>query len=321
MEIFLIDYIVNNVTKTRKTIKTQLNLFNKLFGSAYEFVDEQKIKDRKYQIEKYKQKLEFLLNIPKIEQRSDEWYTIRKELITASDFALALGKGKFGTRSQFYRNKCGYENNNLDTSIPAIQWGVKYEEVAAKFYKIKMNVELYEFGILKHPSINYIGASPDGISDMGIMLEIKCPWKRKKTETIPEQYYYQIQGQLEVCDLEECDYLECYIIEYGSYDEMLNDNSINYKGIIFKNDDATYIYPNINDFTYNNEQNVTFYGIKDYFMKRVYRDKMFFADILPSISQVWSNVVTYRTDENMYNKDIKKQKKDPKFLFRNDVQE
>lgn len=321
MEIFLIDHIVNNVTKTRKTIKTQLTLFHKLFGSTYEFVNDKKINDRMKQLNTYKRRLNHLLNIPKIEQRSDEWYATRKELITASDFALALGKGKFGTRSQFYKNKCGYENTSMDTSIPAIQWGIKYEDVAANFYKIRMNVELYEFGILKHPSIDYIGASPDGISDMGIMLEIKCPWKRKKTETIPEQYYYQIQGQLEVCDLEECDYLECYIVEYNSYDEMIHDESIHYKGLIFKNEDGTYQYQNINDFTYNNENNVTFYGIKDHFLKRVYRDKMFFADILPSISQVWSNVVAYRSDENMYNKEIKKQKKNPKFLFRNDIQE
>ena len=65
-----------------------------------------------------------------------------------------------------------------------------------------MSVEVFEFGILRHPTIECLGASPDGISDIGIMLEIKCPWKRKKTETIPEQYYYQIQGQLDVCSLD-----------------------------------------------------------------------------------------------------------------------
>ena len=26
---------------------------------------------------------------------------------------------------------------------------------------------------------------------------------------MPQQYYYQIQGQLDVCGLDECDYLEC----------------------------------------------------------------------------------------------------------------
>ena len=69
-------------------------------------------------------------------------------------------------------------------------------------------------GLIIHNQYKHIGASPDGISDLGIMLEIKCPFKRKIDGAIPEQYWMQIQGQLEVCDLEECDYLECKLWEY-----------------------------------------------------------------------------------------------------------
>ena len=41
------------------------------------------------------------------------------------------------------------------------------------------------------------------------MLEIKCPYSRKIDGVIKPEYFSQMQGQLEVCDLEYCDFLEC----------------------------------------------------------------------------------------------------------------
>ena len=55
------------------------------------------------------------------------------------------------------------------------------------------------------------------------MLEIKCPFKRKINGSIPDQYWMQIQGQLEVCNLEECDYLECELSEYENETEFIED--------------------------------------------------------------------------------------------------
>ena len=59
-------------------------------------------------------------------------------------------------------------------------------------------------------------SSPDGISELGIMLEIKCPFKIKIDGSIPEQYWMQIQGQLEVCDLEECQKLNVNMRQYNN---------------------------------------------------------------------------------------------------------
>lgn len=310
MEIFLTDYLVNNVYKTKKTLKKQLVNLESVFGDAFtRELTVDSVKKRKSTIEKYRCILNHLLTLPKVEQRSEEWYCIRKNLITASDFAQAVGKGKFGTVNQFYKTKCGYEQNNVDMTIPALKWGVRYEEVANMFYKNKMNVEVHEFGILKHPEIDFIGASPDGISDMGIMLEIKCPWKRKKTETIPEQYYYQIQGQLEVCKLEECDYLECYIEEYYDRDEMKHNTTSLYKGVIYEVKLNVFEYGKLNDLDYERMEgtyiNVYYYGIKDYFLRRVYRDKEFFQVIIVQIENVWKKVVEFRADETLYRNSVK----------------
>ncbi|PNH02590.1 hypothetical protein TSOC_011417 [Tetrabaena socialis] len=88
-----------------------------------------------------------------------------------------------------------------------------YEDVAQQVYCKRNGVRIHEFGLLKHPTVAHIGASPDGISELGVMLEIKCPYRRQITGEVPVQYYYQIQGQLEVCGLQECDYLELKLEE------------------------------------------------------------------------------------------------------------
>jgi len=310
MEIYIIDFVVNNILKSKKKIPKQISLLESIFGNAFRLeISENNVLNRIDVIKRYQKTLQHILSLPKIEQRSEEWYNVRQQLITASDFAQALGKGKFGTKNQFYKNKCGYESNAIDFTIPALQWGVRYEEVANMFYQYKMNVVVYEFGILRHPDINYIGASPDGISDMGIMLEIKCPWKRKKTDTIPEQYYYQIQGQLEVCNLDECDYLECYIVEYMNKMEMMNDKSTLFKGIIYEMEDGTYEYGKLNDTDFElmveNYKQIFYYGIRDHFLKRVMRDKEFFNTIHSELKNVWDNVRLYRSDKVEYDKMIK----------------
>ena len=91
-------------------------------------------------------------------------------------------------------------------------------------------VKIVEFGLIPHPELSVFGASPDGICDEGSpngytgrMLEIKCPPKRKFTHEVPQHYWMQMQGQLEVCDLEECDFFQVKLEEYDSKDDYLSD--------------------------------------------------------------------------------------------------
>ena len=157
-----------------------------------------------------------LLELP--EQRSPEWYEMRKEKLTASSLASAIGKCHFTTREELILSKIEdkpYESN------PITEWGVKYEDIAILFYEEMYNVKVLDFGLIPHPTFKAFGASPDGICDdtgndeyVARMVEIKCPPKRKFTKTCPPHYLMQVQGQLEVCNLEECDYLECKLSQY-----------------------------------------------------------------------------------------------------------
>jgi putative phage-type endonuclease len=307
MECFILDTICNNLTKNKRLkLKSQLETMNSFFNNGYSNITQTLVLKRLKQIDEYKAQLSKIQLIPVIEQRSDEWYEIRKTLITASDFAQALGKGKFGTKKQFIKKKCGFEEDIIDMNLPPLQWGVRYEEVANMFYQYKMNVNVFEFGVIRHPTIECLGASPDGISELGIMLEIKCPWKRKKTETVPDQYYYQIQGQLDVCSLDECDYLECFIREYESLDDLIADETVFYKGIIISNN-SKYSYGNINDLTFAQNlqyDRIYYYGIHDYYLKRIKKNPEFISNMNLELISVWNTVLHYRQNKSLYDKEI-----------------
>ena len=172
--------------------------------------------------------LKELLTRPFIKQRSPEWFKLRENRLTASDLhdaiknPLSLSKKKLkGTT---------YNSN----AIPALKWGTMFEAVATSIYEDMKKKKIYEFGLVINDNIKNFGASPDGITEDGKMIEIKCPYKRKIIDgEIPEKYQYQIQGQLAVCRLKECDYIECEFSCYESREEYEREcKDVNYHGII-----------------------------------------------------------------------------------------
>jgi putative phage-type endonuclease len=160
-----------------------------------------------------KQKVLYLKNIFQPAQKSQEWYDMRHGMVTASDWGTILGENHYSNINEVLKKKCGDDSNGFFCN-PAMQWGNKYEDVAVLIYKHRNNVEVWDFGCLQHPQYSFLGASPDGITPEGVMLEIKCPSSRKITGIPPPYYWCQVQGQLEVCDLDRCDFLECCIKEY-----------------------------------------------------------------------------------------------------------
>jgi len=158
------------------------------------------------------EQVERLKNLPQPAQRSAEWYSMRESMITASDWATCLGMDPYKTMKEFLDKKSGKEKPFLGNMTT--EWGVKYEPVANAIYQHRMGEEIIEFGLIPHPVYSFIGASPDGITAKGRMVEIKCPPGRAITGVIPRYYWAQVQGQLEICDLERCDFLECKLEEF-----------------------------------------------------------------------------------------------------------
>jgi putative phage-type endonuclease len=177
---------------------------------------------------------------PLIKQRSDEWYKLRENRLTASDLYDAV----HSPHSLIKKKIKNVTYNSF--SIPALKWGCMFEKIAIDAYSYVNKTNVNEFGLLINDKIDNFGASPDGITDEGVMVEIKCPYKREiKDGTIPDKYYYQMLGQMAVCELDICDYVECKFVTYNTEEEYINnvENLENYKhGIIIEYKDNTYYY-------------------------------------------------------------------------------
>lgn len=227
------------------------------------------------ELKRMRRKVQNLRKKPQPVQRSPEWYEMRTMRITASECAACLTNieavckpyieefnvdkkldnkcvSHFDTKEEYIIKKCKsfFGENVFKDSIFTL-WGKKYEEIATRFYRQQNNTQIIEFGLLPHPRLKWLGASPDGITPDGIMLEIKCPFSRKINGIVPFHYWTQIQIQLEVADLERCDFLECEIKELTCEVEFLEleitENQ--QKGILINiieeadNSETKYIYP------------------------------------------------------------------------------
>lgn len=161
---------------------------------------------------------------PFFEQGTDEWLEERKTLISASDCGAAMGVDAYTTPKKLLRKKCGLEPPFRGNKFT--EHGHKYEDIAAQLYQTKHLKHIHFFGLIKHKNQNIpIGASPDGIREDGVMLEIKVPYSRVPNGTVPPHYEVQTQVQMEVCDLNENDFYECKISEYDSEMEYDMDGS------------------------------------------------------------------------------------------------
>jgi putative phage-type endonuclease len=186
-------------------------------------------------------KVKKLSEIEYPEQRSEAWFALRNDKITASDAGCVINDNKYEPPYKMIIKKVftpPFINNH------ACSHGKKYEAIAIMIYEKRYNVRIMDFGLIAHPTISCLAASPDGIvseykynnkhktSRVGRMVEIKCPVSRKilaegevKGEICPIYYWDQVQLQLECCDLDECDFWQCGLEEYESREEYINDTN------------------------------------------------------------------------------------------------
>ena len=138
-------------------------------------------------------------------QRSEEWLALRGKMLTASDAATAIGVNSYEKPDGLILKKCGY---NKFEGNEATEHGNKYENVARDIYCEKFGEVSHEIWLHPHPLYHWLGGSPDGITESGKLLEIKCPLRRKITNEVPEHYMPQLQLLMEILNLEECDFIQ-----------------------------------------------------------------------------------------------------------------
>jgi len=140
------------------------------------------------------------------DQKSDAWLSMRETMLTASDVATALGENPYEKPSGLILKKCGHGTKFMGND--ATRHGEKYESVARDLYCEKTGEVVHELGLVQHPELPWLGGSPDGVTESGKLIEIKCPVSRKIDNKVPKHYLAQLQILMEVLDLEECDFIQ-----------------------------------------------------------------------------------------------------------------
>lgn len=161
-------------------------------------------------------------------QRSIGWILERDSMLTCSDFAAALGEDSCKSAQRLFRQKTNQETL-LRTGFNSVEQfltseGNRQEDMVRKFYEAldpDENMPVFDkFGCMRHSDTpnrpaneakhTWLGGSPDGIvGGSARLIEIKNAITRSMIEGgVPIKYFPQVQGLMEVFNLEECDYIE-----------------------------------------------------------------------------------------------------------------
>ena len=283
------------------------------------------------------ERLQWIKDQPWHEQRTPEWFAFRHSCITASFIPKVLGNDSDFDSALKEKISPPVERGGFGN---AVKHGVKYEYVAQSIYEHMNDVKISEYGCIRHPTIHFLGASPDGIVTsvkrnlqlLGRMLEIKCVWSRIINGIPKNDYWMQVQLQLAVCNLEFCDFLECFI-EETTDEEIFKKKSSNteYFGIVI---DVTHYDSSTerkyflsgdydNDLTkllsaketYVDEIfkiseiiHVAYYTLESMSCVTIKRNREWFEKSIPRLQKFWDKVEEYRNNEDLKIDFINKEK-------------
>lgn len=161
-----------------------------------------------------------------MEQRSPEWFAVRKSMVTGSMVGAALGLDPNTSRDEAMRRMVRAHQglpSEFEGNI-ATSWGTNHEREAREAFEYSVGTRVAPATFVVHPTLPWLGASPDGYVDNHALLEIKCPFglrdkpKPVPFKTIKEQphYYAQMQIQMYCTDL-----VACYFWQWTPNDDKL----------------------------------------------------------------------------------------------------
>lgn len=154
------------------------------------------------------------MKIYNFEQRTEDWYNIRKGKMTASNAETIIANGK-GLETYIYNLMAEYYSSaEKENYINAdMQRGIDLEPEARLEFEFYTNLDVQEVGFIEYNE--FIGVSPDGLIGDDGLIEIKCPndsvyFKLLLSDNIKPEYIAQMQMQLYVTDRQYC-----YFVSYN----------------------------------------------------------------------------------------------------------
>lgn len=137
---------------------------------------------------------------------SAQWHELRTSRITSSRF----GEICKATEKKNINLLLASLISPKHFTSQATTHGTVHELTAKRKYESLYGVSVNDSGLCVSPTHPYLGASPDGLVDDGLVIEIKCPFKTRNCKIVPgtppflvddglkktHDYYYQVQGQM-----------------------------------------------------------------------------------------------------------------------------
>ena len=263
-------------------------------------------------------KVKFLIEtFGQSDQRSDAWHLQRSQMLTASEIYKGLPDATPAQRHELIMSKLvPREYTAPGTGPRSLIWGTQFESIAKQIYMtLQYNIDIVDLPCIPHPKVEFLGASPDGIiitrdptdKRYGKLVEFKCPISRKFTEhtPIPPAYFHQMQLQMECTEIDECEYIEMEFKELN-YTEYTNCTApIKSFFLTHKENGETWYsnFANNDDYVTWKEKIVgdrweqysaTFWMLNNWRTVTVKHQPNWLAVNLPSLTQVWNEVLEYR---------------------------
>ena len=195
------------------------------------------------------------------QSQSKLWFKYRAGRITASRMKAVCGTDASNPSQSLIKSICYPEAFSFTTK--ATSWGCKHEKLAQEIYyntsKSKHNnLCLTESGLVISSKWPFVGASPDGVVNCTCcgrgVLEIKCPYCHRENDlwTAAAQdsqfclkashgelhldhnhaYYYQVQTQLFVCDVQYADFCVCTFMADDDQEDSSQDSKVHIERIL-----------------------------------------------------------------------------------------
>lgn len=136
-----------------------------------------------------------------IQQKTPEWHEQRKMRITGSRIGAILGLSPWqkpdDVLRQMVREHHGAESEFIDN--PAVQWGRDNEARAQLAFMRETGLNIEQCGFFEYG--DRMGASPDGLTSDGGVLELKVPFSLRnggEFKALADQPHYAAQVQMEM---------------------------------------------------------------------------------------------------------------------------
>lgn len=149
------------------------------------------------------------------DQRSDAWFEARKEMLTGSRIAASLGIDPRTSQNDLLLKSIGLGTPTPENSFTraALDWGIEHEPHAIAAYEELSGEKVEKFSLVRHEKVPWLGGSPDGIvltkTGKLLLIETKCPWKRKIVYgKVPEYYLPQLYVNMRCAKIHEAVYIE-----------------------------------------------------------------------------------------------------------------